>query len=126
MRIKSPFLQMLDLFSEPFETAFGSTIGVMPNIVENEDNTGTFAIPIPGVKEENLTVEVKNQSVFIKAFREDKFGSFKLDTVYPVPIEYVVETVDAKIENGMLFLTFQKNKEQLGIRKKVTVKVLDK
>ena len=79
-----------------------------------DDNTTTYEIDIPGVKKEDVDILVEDRILQIKTIRNNKE---KLLTIQ-LTKQYDLETIDALIENGVLYITL-KRKE----KKKIEIKV---
>lgn len=70
----------------------------------------------PGVKKENLTIEVETDKLIVKTKRDDE--QEKIQTVLPGK-EYDVAVADAKLEDGVLTIRFAKKvleKKTLTVR----------
>ena len=92
-----------------------------------------LTMDMPGVKKENIVVEVEENKLSIKAKREEeeKTEEDKVLNYHFIPMEYEetvtlpesvdVETILAKYENGVLTISMQKKDE--FIKEKKTVKI---
>lgn len=102
------------------------------NMTEKRDLI-VLTMDMPGVKKENIVVEVEENKLSIKAKREEeeKTEEDKVLNYHFIPMEYEetvtlpesvdVETILAKYENGVLTISMQKKDE--FIKEKKTVKI---
>lgn len=89
------------------------------NILENEKAIG-IEVELPGVKKENINITLEDNILTIKGekksaevddktryYRSERtFGSFKRSFTMPKDVES--DNVEAKFEDGVLFVTLQK------------------
>lgn len=103
-------------FSDLFDNFYEGNLRKMSGIkTVSEDNKLIFKVPVPGFTKDNLTVDIKDGIVSINGEIDDqKFGYEKIQTAFNCPNEYV--SVDAKIENGCLYLTFELKNSSISTR----------
>ena len=91
------------------------------DIIENEDSY-IFMINVPGFNKENIKISLENGRLTVTASKEEKEdnnyyilkernnGTFSRS--YFVGDDIKIEHISAKLENGVLYLTVQKVKEE--------------
>lgn len=112
----SPFDSIFDDF---FAGTVGSRLGVESKI--NEDGSVSFALDLPGVKQEDLSVEIVENLIHIKAERKTTTSSYSINKSFSVSEKYDPSTLSAHLEDGVLTLTAQPYKPQEKQSRKVLV-----
>lgn len=85
---------------------------------EDEDGTAYMTFDLPGVKEEDLQVEVSGKLLHIRAERKTKTSSSSYSKSLSIPEKYDTATLKADLENGVLTLSmYPKTIEQKTSRK---------
>jgi HSP20 family protein len=126
---------MEDLFSEFFnnnlERIPAGSIYPKVDIEENE-NSYLFKAELPGVKKEDVSIEIDNKVLTIsgekKEEREEKNGNvFRKESYsgsfsrsFTLPEHVNPDDADAKYENGILFLSIPKSEDKA--KKKIDIK----
>ncbi|HPY14934.1 MAG TPA: Hsp20/alpha crystallin family protein [bacterium] len=126
---------MEDLFSEFFnnnlERIPAGSIYPKVDIEENE-NSYLFKAELPGVKKEDVSIEIDNKVLTIsgekKEEREEKSGnvyrkesySGSFSRSFTLPEHVNPDDADAKYENGILFLSIPKSEDKA--KKKIDIK----
>ena len=102
----------------------------MPAVNEKEDEKAYYIeVDLPGVKKEDINIEVKDNVLVISGERkfkkeeEDKgykrvesfFGKF--ERRFTLPADADVEKIEAKVEDGVLRLTIPKVEQQENVKK---------
>lgn len=102
--------------------------------VYEEDNNVVVEAELPGVKPEDIDIEVKENQLKIEAKREEKkeekekgywrkeLRAAHFKRIIPLPIEVVGEKAEASFEDGILKITIPKKelpKEKKGVKIKV-------
>ncbi len=102
----------------------------MPAVNEKEDEKAYYIeVDLPGVKKEDINIEVKDNVLTISGERkfkkeeEDKgykrvesfFGKF--ERRFSLPADADVEKIEAKVEDGVLRLTIPKVEQQENVKK---------
>ena len=102
----------------------------MPAVNEKEDEKAYYVeVDLPGVKKEDINIEVKDNLLVISGERKFKkeendkgyrrvesfFGKF--ERRFTLPADADVENIEAKVEDGVLKLTIPKVKEQENVKK---------
>lgn len=124
-----------------FEDSFlGSRQGAVSNIsvpainVRETENAVVVEAEIPGVKEEDLDVEVSDETLTIRGekkietetkekdyyHREFSYGSFSRSIPLPVAVES--DKAEAELKNGTLRITLPKVQEEKPKAKKINIK----
>jgi HSP20 family molecular chaperone IbpA len=114
---------------KPFETAklfdhifsdFGAgSLGIESKV--NEDGSASFAMDLPGVKQEDLSVEITDDVIYIKAERKTKTSSYAVNKNFSVPEKYDSSTLSASLEDGVLTLTVFPHKAQDKQTRKIPI-----
>jgi HSP20 family protein len=106
---RDPFSFIRDLLGDDSWLTLPSR-GTVSYDVEEKDGKLTYEVDMPGVKRDDLVVNVKDEKVTIKGKRANR------EFTYAASIRgYDPETVDATLEDGVLTLTAEKAKESEGI-----------
>ncbi len=131
---RSRFLDM-DTIRDRFDRLFsevtnGAGVGedrsTMPLDVQETDDGVTVRASVPGVKPEDISVEVRNGMLTIKGEShehrdetrgrwhvvERRVGSVERSVTLPVPVDE--SSGDAKYEDGVLTVSFKKSVEKPG------------
>jgi len=113
-------------FRHPFAGAptlgqfFNNLSEVLPNVTGDrlavdvhEDNDNYYAsFEVPGVKKEDVKIELNNGLLTVSAEKREKDGdkesSFSLSRSVSVPDGVNADTISAKLENGVLNVTLPK------------------
>ena len=126
---------MDDLFSEFLNTNFERTPsnGIYPKVdIEENENSYVFKAELPGVKKEDVSIEINNRVLTISGekkevieekgrniFRKESYsGSFSRS--FTLPDNVSQDDADAKYENGILVLSIPKSSDKS--RKKIDIK----
>lgn len=90
----------------------------------NEDGSVTFTMDLPGVKQEDLNIEVVDNVVSIRAERKDRKSSFTFSESFTISEKFDSQTLVAELHDGVLNLSVSPAKvEDKQVRKiPVTVK----
>jgi len=86
-------------FNRPWSTQLDSK--------KNEDGTISIYIDVPGVKQEDISIELINSSIRVKAERKNRNSSWSLDKTFTVPSGYTSEDLVAELADGVLTLTLK-------------------
>ena len=114
-----------NLFDDFFMNTYGSynTNNILYDVVENENNY-ILQLALPGFNKNDISVEINNNTLFIKAERlfDDNLNFVKKSTIYgkiekkfTLP-ENVDTNIDARFENGLLMITLKKVKNNKLIK----------
>ena len=88
----------------------------------NEDASLSVSIDLPGVSEEDVAVEVKDNNILsIKAERKTSLSSYKINKSFSVPEMYDADKIIAELKNGVLILTLPSKNKEAKEPKKVVV-----
>jgi len=72
---------------------------------KNEDGTLSVSIDVPGVKEEDISVELKNNMLSVKGERKSLTSSQSISKSFSIPKGYDSNNIKAELVNGVLTLT---------------------
>lgn len=86
-----------DLFNGPM-----GAIGIEQK--KNEDGSLTVSVDIPGIKEEDITIEVENNIVHVKGERKTATSSYSVNKSLTIPEGYSSDDIRAELVNGVLTL----------------------
>ena len=91
-----------DLFKEPFFDSY-----LQPGIDHRKSDDGTFisTIDLPGVSEEDVSVEVAEGCVRIKGTKKTKNSSYCVLKSFSLPQECDTDKLQAHLKDGLLTLT---------------------
>ncbi len=102
----------------------------MPAVNEKEDEKAYYVeIDLPGVKKEDINIEVKDNVITVSGERkfkkteEDKgykrvesfFGKFERS--FTLPADADAEKIEAKVEDGVLLITIPKVEQKENVKK---------
>ena len=91
---------------------------------KNDDGTWTVSMDIPGIKEEDITIETDGNILNVKGERKTATSSYSVSKSLTIPPEYSSDEVKAELDNGVLTLTvapkqvLQKEDKKIPILKK--------
>ena len=91
------------LLEDPFESIF-SAMDIGMNYAKNEDGTLTISIDIPGVKAENINVEITDNFLSIKGERKTANSSYSINKSLTLPEGYDTDGIKAELKDGVLSL----------------------
>lgn len=115
-----------DYFDRLFENTFNTmardlfTMNPLTNLGyhKNEDGTLSVALDVPGIKEEDLNIEVKDGTVRIYGETKTERSYRKISQAFSVPEGYHTDEVKAELANGVLTITLPaKQKPQPEVKK---------
>jgi HSP20 family protein len=75
--------------------------------------------PIPGMTKEDVKIQLDKQDIYISAKKDKKNGSSRIASayqyVYTLPHDVNIDTINAQVENGILYINVDKleTKKQL-------------
>ena len=99
--VEDSFLTMAnDLFNVPW-----AGLGIENR--KNEDGTITFSIDVPGIKQDDLTIEVSGNLLCIKGIRKTGVSSYQLNKSFSIPESHLADNVKAELVDGVLLLTLE-------------------
>jgi HSP20 family protein len=101
-----------------FEETFGGFPARRPNgqvgatrpradLLEAEHNY-TLRVELPGVKKDEVSIEVEGREFRVEAKRETEDEKFHLRRTLSLPDDVSTEGIEAKLENGILSVTLPK------------------
>ena len=110
------------LLSEMLDSSLSlrsNSIGVETKV--NEDGSASFSVDLPGVKQDNLSVEVTDSVVTVSAERKTKTSAYTYNKSFNLSEKYDPTTLVAELEDGVLTLTVQPVKSTDKSPRKVEV-----
>lgn len=125
-----------DLFDDVMTGFFkpvvsGGAVGYMRTDVVEGDNEYTLEIELPGFDKNELSLNLKDGYLEVSAVKEEnkeegkKYASreryTKVTRSYYVGEKVTEEDIKAKYENGVLKISFPKNKEKVVETKKIAI-----
>ena len=88
----------------------------------NDDLSLIFSIDIPGVDENDLSVEIIEDNILkISGERKTLNSSYMINKSYAVPDGYDLESVEAKLKNGVLTINIKSLPEKTKDVKKILI-----
>jgi len=110
------FNRMMDNLTNDFVT--------LPSYYYNDYLTVTdkgyiLEYPIPGMTKEDVKIQLDKQDIYISAKKDKKNGSSRIASayqyVYTLPHDVNIDTINAQVENGILYINVDKleTKKQL-------------
>lgn len=103
-----------DFFSD-FNRPWASAIQL--DSKKNEDGTMSIYVDVPGVKQEDISIELINSSIRVKAERKNRNSAWALDKAFSIPIGYTSEDLIAELSDGVLTLTLKAKPAEENIKK---------
>lgn len=104
-------LSMKSYFDRLFENSFEtmtSDLFKIPSIgiesKKSEDGSLLTSIDVPGIKEEDLVIEVKDSVIYIEGKRQTATSSYLVKKAFSVPEGYDTDNISAELTNGVLIL----------------------
>jgi len=116
---RTPFSILKNIEKEIFDNeSFKNTI---PSQLIEKEKSYNFAFDLPGMNKDDISLEIKNDFLNINAERKESeeqkvfsslsFGKFVQKI--KLPKDSNKENIEAKHENGVLFVTIQKSEKTL-------------
>lgn len=88
----------------------------------NEDLSLTFSIDLPGVEENNLSVEIIEDNILkISGERKTLNSSYTINKSYSIPESYDLSSVEASLKNGVLTINIKSLPEKTKEVKKILI-----
>lgn len=72
---------------------------------KNEDGSLAISVDIPGINEEDITIEVQDNIVNIKGTRKTATSSYSVNKSFSIPEGYSSDDIKAELINGVLTLS---------------------
>lgn len=83
------------------------------------ENGFMLEVELPGVKKENVDIQVEKNIVTVKATRERKDGKVTYERSFRLADDIDTENIQVALENGVL--TFKLTKKQQAAARKITI-----
>ena len=118
-----------DFFSGRTNSLFGTSSGLMEEIVEDESSY-KIRMEVPGYSSNEVNVEITGSSLTISGKREKKEESktsFRSESnsfsrTFSIPSNCLMDKVEAAHENGVLLLTLPKTAKEDSKSKQIPIK----
>lgn len=121
-------LSSKDYFDRLFETTFNEfftdlypykTLGIESR--EQEDGTLNIHIDVPGIKENDLSIELMDNILSIKGERKNKGNYYSLNKSFSIPEKYDTATLKAELNDGVLSITLKSKPKEEKVIKKIEI-----
>lgn len=114
----------LDFFFNRMMDNLTNDLVTLPSYYYNDyltvtDKGYTLEYPIPGMTKEDVKIQMDKQDIYISAKKDKKNGNSRIASsykyVYRLPYDANVDTINAQVENGVLYINVDKleTKKQL-------------
>jgi HSP20 family protein len=131
-------IQEMEKMFEDFKLGFGEmpskSIARLPSIdVKDEENQYVMEAELPGIKKDEVSLEIGDDAVIIKAEKEKNTeeqgkGFVRRERGYvsfyrhiPLPADVDSSRATAKMKDGLLIVTLPKKVEMIGSKKKLEI-----
>lgn len=95
-----------DTFATMTQDLFGNHwAGIGIEQKKNEDGSLAVSIDIPGIKEENITIETIDNIVHVKGERKTATSSYLVNKSLTIPEGYSSDDIKAELVDGVLTIT---------------------
>ena len=81
------------------------------DIIENT-NKLSFVFEIPGFNQNNVNLKVKENILEISGKKSKDLINKNFERVFQIPEDYDLNSIEAKLENGLLFISILKAEKQ--------------
>ena len=93
---------------------------------KNEDGSLAISIDIPGIKEENITIETIDNIVSVKGERKTNTSSYSVNKSLTIPEGYSSDDIKAELVDGVLTLTLAAKQLPYKEIKKISINTQNK
>jgi HSP20 family molecular chaperone IbpA len=100
----SPVFKMEKLFEHVFDDVFGLSFGLSNDI---NYHSNVVEVAVPGYTDKDISIHLENGYLTVKGERKTEHSTSTINKSFSIPNDCDPEKVEAKLENGMLTLTFQ-------------------
>lgn len=109
-------------FTDVFDLMYNHRSVIEPKVWVEKENKYVLALEVPGVPEDKIDLIVEDRIIQLRAFHQDDEIGYEKKYVFreTLPKKANAETISAKIKNGILIVSVEKNPAEA----KRTVKVL--
>lgn len=94
-----------DLFDSLFDDAFSGFKSLGMASKKAEDGSLLITVDVPGIKEEDLTLELQDNTVVIKGERKTATASSSMNKMFSLPEDADPASIKAELKDGILTLT---------------------
>jgi HSP20 family protein len=105
----SPRTYVDRLFEDSFNTMVRDLFAWSPisnlDYQKNEDGTLSVSIDVPGIRQEDLTIEIKDNTVNVKGETKTERSCRKVSQAFTIPEGYNTDEIKAELDSGILTLT---------------------
>jgi len=108
------------LLTDPFETMFSDVFHapVGMEYKKNEDGSLAIGVDVPGVKEEDINVEISADNILtVRGERKTATSSYSVTKAFSIPEGYSSEDIKAELKDGVLTLTLAGKPVQKEVKK---------
>lgn len=92
----------------------------------NEDGTINIFIDVPGIKSEDISMQISNRIISIKAERKGRNSKWSLNKSFSIQEIYDEDSLKAELSDGVLTLTLNKLPEKNKEIKKIEIQSIKK
>lgn len=107
-------------FMSDLQLPYTQVLGI--DTVTNEDGSLSMSVDVPGVKEEDIAVEIVDEFVTVKGERKSSTSQYSINRSFTIPEGYDVETLKAELADGVLTLTVLALPKVESVAKKIEIK----
>lgn len=105
--------------SDFYPESYATTYGIRS---ESDDNGIQYTVDIPGVKKEDLVIEMQDNMITVKGERKTKNSCSSYTKSFSVPEEYNLELANAELVDGILSIDIPKREQKLKEVKRLELK----
>jgi HSP20 family protein len=89
---------------------------------KNEKGDLSIAFDVPGVKEEDISIELQENQLTVKGQRKTETSSYSIFKSFTIPDGHDTENISASLKDGVLTLTVPVKPEPVKEVKKISIK----
>lgn len=124
MNTTQEFGEMFERFARDFFSPQldSEDFGFRPNVdVEETDNGYRVTVELAGIKEEHLTLSLKDNSLVIEGKREERKGFFRFYRTVPLRDDVDDKNIQASFINGVLSVDLVKRADGIEKTRKIPI-----
>lgn len=118
-RVQSDFPSLFDGTFNWYANFFGTN--TLSKCYSNADGTYSITIDVPGLKEEDISVELKNNYVVVRGETKTEHSLRSVNHTFTIPDYLDTKNVSAVLLNGVLTLSFASLKNEESSVKKIEI-----
>lgn len=111
--MKLSLLGTMPTFFDNFEQTF-STVMIGDHFMDEDQSAYYLSLDLPGIKKEELNIELKNGNLIVKAESKGK-KTRTYHKVFTLPNAIEVDSIEAELKDGVLNLKMPKLKEKVKL-----------